>query len=409
MVEKMQSTDYRIAVIGRGPAGMLAALKLARFCQEVALIGPESDDSDMRTTTLMMPAIRILQALDIWPKLQHHAAPLATMRIVDGTKRLIRSPTVSFHASETGEDAFGYNIPNIALNAALAKTAGDCRKICRMTTAATAYSHNSQAIEVTLADGRKIRTCLLVAADGRASAARDAARIHIRQWHYPQTAVILSFSHQLPHYNISTEFHMAEGPFTQVPLPGNRSSLVWVVNPERAKQLLGLGCKALGKEIEKHMNSMLGQINVETPVQAWPMKSIVPRTFAANRTILIGEAAHVFPPIGAQGLNLGIRDVTDLAAAIAANIADPGAESAIRYYNRHRKPDIWARTGFVHALNRALLSDLLPVQFVRSAGLEMLRQFSPLRELFMREGLHPGNGVRRFLPRLPKHLLKTVK
>lgn len=407
--EKTQLIQCRIAIIGSGPAGMLAALKLAPLCKEIILIGPQADGNDMRTTALMMPAIRTLQELGIWPELKPHTAPLATMRIIDGTERLIRSPTVTFRATEIGEEAFGYNIPNTALNAAVAAAVKNCPSIRRITTPATAYRYNRHGIEVTLADNSAINAALLVAADGRMSSARDAAGIKTRQWHYPQTAVILSFSHKLPHYNISTEFHTAEGPFTQVPLPGNRSSLIWVLKPERAQQLLGLSPEALGREIEQHMQSMLGPVSVDTAVQAWPMGGIVPKAFAANRTILIGEAAHVFPPIGAQGLNLGIRDVVDLAAAVAVNIADPGAEAVIRYYNRHRKPDIWARTGFVHALNSALLSDFLPVQFLRSAGLEMLRQFAPFRAFFMYEGMHPGHGLRHFLPRRPEWLSKSKK
>ncbi|RCL00577.1 MAG: 2-octaprenyl-6-methoxyphenol hydroxylase [Candidatus Tokpelaia sp. JSC189] len=386
--KKAQLIKCRIVVIGSGPAGMLAALKLASLYGEIILIGPQTDSNDMRTTALMMPAIYILEKLGIWADLKAHAAPLATMRIIDGTEHLIRSPVVSFHATEIGEETFGYNIPNIALNGAIAAAVKNCRSILRVRVLATAYHHDKHGIEITLADNSIINTALLVAADGRTSTARDAAEIRTRQWYYPQTAITLSFSHQLPHYNISTEFHTAEGPFTQVPLLGNRSSLVWLLKSERARRLLSLTSKAVSREIEEHMKSMLGKVNVDTAIQAWPIGGILPKTFAANRTILIGEAAHIFPPIGAQGLNLSIRDVTDLAAAISINTADPGAENVIRYYNRYRKLDIWATTGFIHTLNCTLLSDSLPIQLLRSAGLEILRQFSPFRTFFMYKGMY---------------------
>lgn len=403
MTQKTKTTDVRefnVVVVGAGPAGMLAALKLATIHNHVALIGPDTNPNDMRTTALMMPAIRVIDELGIWENLKPKAAALSTMRIIDGTNRLIRSPTVSFRASEIGETAFGYNIPNTALNEAIANAVNDCPNIVRFTQAAAHYRHYKGGIAVTLTDDSEINTALLIAADGRTSPAREAAGIETRQWRYPQTAVILSFSHTIPHQNISTEFHTAEGPFTQVPLPGNRSSLVWVQNPDRANRLLGLGPKALGLEIERHMQSMLGPITVETPVQGWPMGGAVPKSFAKNRTILIGEAAHVFPPIGAQGLNLGIRDVVDLAAAVATDTKDQGSERVITYYNRHRCPDIWMRTGSVHMLNRALLSDALQVQIIRSAGLEMLRRSAPLRTFFMREGMSPGHGISCLKPRL---------
>ncbi|AQS41510.1 MAG: 2-octaprenyl-6-methoxyphenol hydroxylase [Candidatus Tokpelaia hoelldobleri] len=400
MVEEAGRTEAfscKTAVIGSGPAGMIAALKLALDHEDIVLVGAEPAAADMRTTALMMPAISVLQTLNVWQDIAPRAAALKTMRIVDGTTRLIRSPAVSFRAAELGEDAFGYNMPNTVLNAALAQAVATSPNIRRLDTTATAFEHKENSVRISLASGETIETALVVAADGRNSAARDAAGIRVRQWNYPQTAVILGFAHELPHNNISTEFHTESGPFTQVPLPGNHSALVWVCKPAKAQHLLGLGTQALGAEIERNMLSMLGKITVETAAQTWPMGGIVPRAFAARRTVLIGEAAHVFPPIGAQGLNLGIRDVLDLAAAIATHPADPGAEQVIRHYNRRRTPDIWARTGFVHTLNRALLSDFLPVQMLRSAGLEMLRRTAPLRTLFMREGMQPGMGLRALL------------
>lgn len=395
-----------IAIIGAGPAGMLAALALASKGHSSILVGPETNSNDLRTTALMMPAIEVLKALDIWENLKPHAAALSTMRIVDGTKRLVRSPTVNFYSSEIGELAFGYNMPNVELNNAIAEAVDNCKLIKKVPLNATSYKHHANYVEITLEDQSIIETSLVVAADGRASEARKAAGIESRQWKYPQTAVILSFSHDLPHKNVSTEFHTEDGPFTQVPLPGNESSLVWVANPERANQLLGMGPKGLSEAIERQMQSMLGKIEVKTPAQGWPLSGIVPKSFAANRTILIGEAAHVFPPIGAQGLNLGVRDATNLVDAIEKSNGDCGDMTVISAYNRLRKPDIWMRTGSVHALNRALLSNLLPAQIVRSVGLELLRNFSPLRNFFMREGMHPGNGLRSavksFIPQCKK-------
>lgn len=404
MATLINKKKIAIAVIGAGPAGMLTALALANRGHASILVGPETDSNDMRTTALMMPAIKVLEDLNIWENLKDHAAALSTMRIVDGTKRLIRSPVVNFYSSEIGELAFGYNMPNVALNKAIAEAVDKCALITKIRTPVKSYKHFDDLVEITLEDGAIIEATLVAAADGRASEARKAAGIECRKWDYPQTAVILSFAHDLPHNNISTEFHTEEGPFTQVPLPGNESSLVWVANPAHANKLLGLGSKGLEQEIENRMQLMLGNVRVTTPAQGWPLSGIVPKSFAANRTVLIGEAAHVFPPIGAQGLNLGVRDATNLVDAVEKDQSDLGSAAVMTRYNRLRTPDIWVRTGSVHALNRALLSNMLPAQIIRSVGLELLRNFSPLRNLFMREGMHPGDGVRfvanRFLPKI---------
>ena len=394
MVAPANKNNTTIAVIGAGPSGMISALAAAQKGYSSYLIGPKTNNNDLRTTALMMPAIKILDSLGIWKNLKDKAAALSTMRIVDGTKRLIRSPVVSFHSSEIGEIAFGYNMPNVALNNAINEAVTGCKLIKRLDVPAKSIVHSDDHVTITLEDNSHADAQLLIAADGRNSKARIAAGIDCRQWNYPQTAVILSFSHEFPHNNISTEFHTEDGPFTQVPLPGKKSSLVWVLNPERANRILGLGPEGLASAIEERMQAMLGKVTVITPAQAWPLSGIVPKSFADKRTILVGEAAHVFPPIGAQGLNLGIRDAINMVKAIESDSQDPGSEQVMENYNKYRKADIWVRTGSVHALNKALLSDMLPVQFVRSAGLELLRNFAPLRNIFMREGMYPGNGLR---------------
>lgn len=394
MVALADNSKTAIAVIGAGPAGMISALALAQKGHRSFLIGPDTNHNDLRTTALMMPAINVLDTLDIWENLKDKAAALSTMRIVDGTKRLIRSPVVSFHSYEIGEKAFGYNMPNIALNKAINDAVLKCGLITKLPVPAKSVVHLDEHIVITLEDDSKLEVSLVVAADGRNSKARIAAGIDCRHWNYPQTAVILSFSHEFPHNNISTEFHTEDGPFTQVPLPGNNSSLVWVANPQRANEILGLGKEALSQAIEKRMQSMLGKVNVITPAQAWPLSGIVPKSFGQNRTVLVGEAAHVFPPIGAQGLNLGVRDATNLVKAVENDPENPGSITVMESYNKYRTPDIWVRTGAVHALNTALLSNMLPAQLARSIGLECLRNFAPLRNIFMREGMHPGNGLR---------------
>lgn len=386
---------HRIAVAGTGPAGLIAALSLHQMQHDVVLIGPEPTTADARTTALMMPAVRFLQKMGVWSHIEPHAAPLRTMRIVDGTSRLIRGTTVTFQASEIGEEAFGYNIPNARLNAVL-NDAAVSAGFERITANVARYDHSDQAMHIRLENGDEVDVELVVAADGRSSLARESAGITTKVWKYPQTAIVLCFSHTRDHHDVSTEFHTENGPFTLVPLGEKRSSLVWVVNPATADDLLQLDNEDLSRRIEERMQSMLGAVTVDSRPQSWPLSGLIPTAFARNRTVLIGEAAHVFPPIGAQGLNLGIRDVESLCECLDASIADLGTSSVLDGYNRSRRFDILARTGSIDVLNRSLLTGFLPAQMARSVVLEALRVFSPLRTLVMREGLRPGGGFSAF-------------
>lgn len=371
----------------------MAALGLADAGFAVTLVGPPARADDGRTTALMAPALKFLDRIDVLDEIASMSAPLRAMRIVDATDRLIRSPVVTFRAAEIGEEHFGLNIPNKALNAALERWASAHPDVDWRQSLVEGWSLSADAVLATLAGGNIVEGKLAVAADGRMSPARAAAGISSSTRSFPQSALVVNFGHSREHGFVSTEFHTETGPFTQVPLPGRRSSLVWVVRPETAAELSALSDGDLSRRIEDRMQSMLGRVDVEGGRQVYPLGATLPSRFAAKRVALVGEAAHVFPPIGAQGLNLGIRDVSDLIDIAMEHSDDPGSQAALARYDSRRRPDIMARTGAVSLLNMSLLSDMIPAQLARSAGLGMLGAFAPLRALFMREGLQPGSGL----------------
>jgi len=383
-----------ILVAGAGPVGLAASLAVAKAGFNTILIGPEAGATDARTTALMVPALDYLKTLGIDPTFADNAAPLRTMRIIDATKRLLRSPTVVFHASEIERDQFGANIPNSVLVQTLSDAVAAEPRITRMLSTVRDWEPSANRITAVLESGERIDGALVIAADGRGSPAREAAGIRSIGHPYPQSALVLSFQHKRPHGDTSNEFHTETGPFTQVPLPGDRSSLVWVVSPAQAEALDALDDTELARRIEERMQSMLGAVTVLPGRQIYPLSARMPLSFARSRIALVGEAAHVFPPIGAQGLNLGIRDVQTIAGLLSDYPQDPGADAVLRRYSRSRTPDVFARNGAVNLLNRSLLSSMLPAQLARSAGLTLMENIGPLRGFFMREGMTPGSGLR---------------
>lgn len=393
---KNKNSMADIVVVGGGPTGMTAALVAARLGFSVTLLAPSGShlEGDARTTALMVPAIDLLKGLGIWNDIADGAGALRTLRIVDDTKRLLRAPLVDFHADEIGENAFGYNIPNQILNAALER-AIEASPINRLDAMASGVAFEHSTARVTLSDGSNIEAGLVVGADGGHSNVRQAAGIEVRKWGYDQTACVLAFDHARSHEGVSTEFHTVEGPFTQVPLPGNRSSLVWVMKPENASLLLELDDNALCLRVEQQMHAVLGKVSNITRPQVWPLSSAIAKKFAGHRAALIGQAAHVFPPIGAQGLNLGFRDIADLESALRLSKNDAGSDVVTSSYNRNRLADVYLRTGAVDALNRSLLSGFLPLQAGRALGMGVLKHVGPLRNLLMRQGVKPGSSLWR--------------
>jgi 2-octaprenyl-6-methoxyphenol hydroxylase len=375
-----------IAVVGAGPVGLATALLLERAGYKVVLIAPSRTTADRRTSALLAGSVALLDEIGIWVRLNGLAAPLKSIRIVDATQRIIRAPEVVFDAGEIGLAAFGYNIGNEPLLAALEAEAHG-RGIERVADAVEQVVAADGAVTATLSSGDEVVARLIAAADGRRSRVRQSIGIAVREWRYDQAAMVTNLRHSLPHEDCSTEFHTETGPFTLVPLATGRSSLVWVDRPAEAERRSLLSDDALAAEIELRSASILGKITIDGPRQVFPLAGMNAQALAGGRAVLLGEAAHLFPPIGAQGLNLGYRDVAALGKVLRGPVADPGSAGRLAAYDRARRPDVLSRTVAIDALNRTLLTDLIPVQGLRGLGLFLLDRIAPLRRAVMRQGV----------------------
>ncbi|WP_420415401.1 UbiH/UbiF family hydroxylase [Roseibium sp.] len=395
MARTKKDVFYDAVVVGGGPSGRIAALALARSGLQTALIAPLKAPADERTTALWQKSLDLLKDLGIWEEIELNAEPLKKMRMIDGTERLIRAPETVFNSAELGVEEFGYNIVNSEMNNVLAKA---CAKEVNLTCVddfAEDADFSGARATITTKSGQTVKAALAVAADGRNSMLRSAVGIDVKRWSYPQTALVLNLDHTLPHHGVSTEFHTATGPFTLVPLPGRRSSLVCVETQETALRLKTMDKTLLARELEDRARSVLGKFTVISEPQTFPLSGMTAQSVIASRLALIGETAHVFPPVGAQGLNLSMRDISDLVSTVTTakqKGQDLGSLTALKPYEAKRMSDIRSRTNAVDMLNRSLLTEFLPVQAARSVGMYLAGKIGPFRRLLMREGMAPGTG-----------------
>ena len=388
-----------VAVIGGGASGLIAALAFASAGLCVTLIAP-ARPSDARASALMDGSVRALGALGLWAALRSHASPLRTLRLIDGTKRLLRAPQVDFRADELGLDAFAWNIENEALLAGLEAAVASHPRVTRMFARVSGLDVTEGSVRLGLEDGSQIEVALVAAADGRESPSRKAVGIEVRTRSYPQVAVTATLTHQRAHGDVSSEFHTETGPFTLVPLPGNRSNIVCVVSRHQADALTAMDEASFGRDMERRAHSVLGSMRLDSPRGRFPLSVRTAERFAKGRVALIGEAAHIIPPIGAQGLNLGIRDgatLAELAADAARAGEDIGTPHVSDAYERRRRADVESRSIAVDLLNRSLLSDLLPVAGLRGVGLWALGRSAMMRRAIMREGVGPTRDVPRLV------------
>lgn len=395
----MSMTDHTADVLisGGGPAGLIAAAAFGAQGYQVLCVDPaapvtaEGDaGADLRSTAFLAPSVDFLDRIGLWPGLAPHAAPLSVMRIVEAggaepKARLIRD----FDSADLGDRPFGWNLSNWLIRRQVMQRIDALPNVeFRPGTATAGLLARDDAAFVTLGDGSRVRARLVVAADGRDSPVRQALGIGVRRFRYGQKALAFAVTHEFPHDNISTEVHRSGGPFTLVPLPDRDghpcSAVVWMERGAEIARLQSLSPDEFAQELNARSAGMLGQLTPVTRLTVWPIISQIADRFSGPRTALMAEAAHVVPPIGAQGLNMSLAD---LAALIDLSTDDPGGRTALDAYDRARRPDAMTRLMGIDALNRASMANARPLRDLRGAALGGLHALTPLRRLLMRTGM----------------------
>jgi len=396
----MERTSTDIVIAGGGVAGLTAAAAFGTAGFNVTIIDPtppvttrDAEGSDMRTTAFLQPAQQFLEAAGLWARLAPHATSLQIMRIVDvGTQEHV---TRDFNATDISERPFGWNLPNWLLRREMVSRLEELPNVdfrpgvgfARM------LARSNEAI-VTLSDGTQIAAQLLIGADGRGSAVRHGAGIDVKTMRYGQKALTFAVTHDAPHDNVSTEVHRSGGPFTLVPLPDHDgrpcSAVVWMEQGAEAKRLAALDVTAFEAAANDRSAFLYGPLKLASRRSVWPITSQIAHHLTAPRTALVAEAAHVMPPIGAQGLNMSLRDLSCLLDLAVAQPGALGSPDMLGAYARKRHPDIKLRVTGIDALNRASIAGSPMMQSLRTKGIEALYGIKPVRRTLMQMGLGAG-------------------
>lgn len=386
----MKSTD--VIISGGGIPGLTLGILLAEAGLSVALCDPSPlmSAKDIkpsgRTVALMEGSLSVLARAGLLEKVENQSEDLKTLAIVDDEFH------AEFHSSEIGQNRFGQNVQNSLLQAYAADKFRSLKDGYLIQDKLSDFQISENGVSATLSNGEKLSAKLLIGADGRNSFVREKSNIGVWQHDYEQMALTGLIEHTKSHKNASTEFHFSGGPFTIVPMQGKKCSFVWMEKMADAKKILTYTKPQIEKIMQDRTKGLVGDISLVSSLDSFPIKIQKSNELTANRVALIAEAAHVLSPIGAQGMNLSLRDVASLVDAIlhAARLGlDIGAPSVLKKYADERYLDIQLRIAGTDALNRSVAAGNSFIRSLKNMGLKAARNIPPLRSVLVHEALAP--------------------
>jgi 2-octaprenyl-6-methoxyphenol hydroxylase len=405
-----------IIIAGAALNGLAAAVALGgaqlRRPLQVTVIDakdPRSFSSrtfDGRASAITASARRMFEVLGIWSEIAPQAQAMQEIVVTDARPGAGARPVLlHFGEADMGGAPSAHMVENRHLHGALLSVAMTSTHIAFITGHGVKdFRFGPGLAGVTLDDGTALKASLIVAADGRNSAARTAAHIDLVGWDYDQIGIVATVEHDLPHGGRAEEHFTPSGPFAILPLPGNRSSLVWTETKADAMRILGLDDAGFLAELCRRFGDRLGDVRIVDGRHSYPLAMFIAREFTAPRLALIGDAAHVVHPIAGLGFNLGLRDVAALAESVhdaSALGLDPGGDAVLERYSMWRRFDTVMTALAMDGLNRLFANDNSALRVLRDAGLAIAGRAVPLKSLFVREAAGQTGDLPKLLRGLP--------
>ncbi|MDH4456550.1 MAG: FAD-dependent monooxygenase [Candidatus Methylopumilus sp.] len=382
---------YDIVIVGAALVGASAAVTLAKQGFKVALVDRKSPlvalanaEWDSRIYAISPGNADWLKDLGVWQRMDaERVTPIAEMQIWGDAI----AEALNFNAEDTFANNLGYILESSALEQALWDELQTLDVDISIGYEATLFEANEQGASLQLSDGRQLKAKLMIAADGGNSWLREQAGLTQQKTVYEHVGVVANFEVELPHQHIARQWFVDDGVMAWLPSAGNRISMVF--STKHSQNLMALSPTELAEQVAQAGGNVLGKMHCITPAVAFPLVKQKASALISNRLVLTGDAAHQVHPMAGQGVNLGFRDVVELAQVLAERnpLADIGDRFLLRRYERARKADVIAIQGLTHALYTAFDSKQALVRTARNWGLSLPNKHPIIKRALMKQAL----------------------
>ncbi len=396
MINKKEKTDFDVIIVGAGMVGATLACGLAEEAEnlKIAVIDAnepkdwDKDSYDMRVSAITRASQTLFKNIGAWEKIvEQRVSPYRDMFVWDAGGK----GELHFDSADMGEADLGHIIENRVIVKALHQRIGEFPQIELLCPARLEkIEFNKDKTNLTLDDKTELSASLVVAADGTRSWVRQQADIAVKGWDFDQAALVTTVKTEKYHQDTAWQRFLKTGPLAFLPLTEGYSSIVWSTSPDEAKRLTDISKEEFAVELEQAFESKLGKVESVAGRAVFPLRLFETLHYVKPRLALVGDAAHTIHPLAGQGVNLGLADVESLMTIIVEALNDKkdiGDLKVLRRYERWRRADNRSMLLAMDGLKRLFGSELSAVKDLRSLGLNITNNITPLKNLIMQQAM----------------------
>lgn len=385
----MKELQTDILIVGGGLTGLLAAYALSALKKEIIIIDKlnlevKNYSSDFRTTAISEGSKGFFDKIKIWDDLKKNAQQIKHIHVRD--RDLSRN--IDFQNLST-QGFLGYIIENKKIKNILIKKLKTKKNIKIISNQSFTRLVSNSSFSETFFQNYKIKSGVIIAADGKKSPIRNSLKVPVYKKEYPHKAIVINFHHTKNHNNTAYELFYKSGPLAILPMKKNKknlfsSSVIWSNENDYISSFAKVKKDIMKSILQEKIFSIVGEVIKIENFQVFDLSAHINFQFNQERLIFIGDSAHSIHPIAGQGWNLGVRDIWKCYKVLsdAEKLGlDIGSPSVLNKFNDLCYYDAFNLYQITDKLNSIFINDSFLGNSIRAFGFKTILKSKNIKKI----------------------------